>query len=366
MTTGSFGSLDDLNQWLAARHMTGFWNSPRASDEVKPHLWKWDEISRGLLGAAELVPMEMVAMRTIQLHNPGLGVGMTRTLHFSVQCLMPGERTKAHRNLVNESRFVLKAPAEAGFVVDGEAFPMEPGDLITTPNWSWHDHYNLGDEPAIWLDGMDTRLVNTLGKGLNERYEEEHQPVVRPAGYAERTLGRTRAGVAPSALPEPALRQAQGERAAHGEPVEPHAQPERLASTAPYRYRWQDTYSTLVTLKESEVEGDPCDGIHLTLTHPVNGGPTFPTYACEVSLLGARVKGRSHRHNSTTIYHAFRGEGVTIVESERLEWSEGDVFVVPPWSWHEHENPSRQDSILYSITDRPAAAALGLYREELE
>jgi len=39
-------------------------------------------------------------------------------------------------------------------------------------------------------------------------------------------------------------------------------------------------------------------------------------------------------------------------------------LVVPPWSWHAHENTQSQDAILFSITDQPAVAALGLYREE--
>ncbi|HEY3116760.1 MAG TPA: cupin domain-containing protein, partial [Chloroflexota bacterium] len=71
-----------------------------------------------------------------------------------------------------------------------------------------------------------------------------------------------------------------------------------------------------------------------------------------------------HRHNCTTIYHAFRGSGVTQVGDERIEWSQGDILVVPPWTWHHHENRANQDSILYSITDRPALATLGLFREE--
>jgi peptide/nickel transport system substrate-binding protein len=44
--------------------------------------------------------------------------------------------------------------------------------------------------------------------------------------------------------------------------------------------------------------------------------------------------------------------------------SQGDIFVIPPWAWHSHENKSDGDSILYSMNDWPALKALGLYREE--
>lgn len=335
--TETFASLEDLNQWLAERNMTGFWNNVgRPSEEIKPQLWKWDDIHRALMNAAELVPMEMVAMRTIQLRNPSVKVGMSNTLHFSVQCLMPGERTKAHRNLVGETRFVLKAPMGAIFIVDGEPFPMSEGDLITTPNWSWHDHYNGGDEPAIWLDGMDTRLVNTLGKGINERFPQDQQPLTSPQGFSRATLGHARPSGFESRGPNP----------------------------PPFHYRWEETYSTLTALRDSEADGDPCDGLHLTFSNPVTSGPTLPTYACEVQLMASQLEGRAHRHNSTTIYHAFRGQGATTIADERIEWAQGDVFLVPPWTWHQHCNRSEEDAILYSITDRPALSALGLYREE--
>ena len=36
---------------------------------------------------------------------------------------------------------------------------------------------------------------------------------------------------------------------------------------------------------ESEVEPDPYDGYLLTYTNPITGGPTLPTFACELQLL---------------------------------------------------------------------------------
>jgi gentisate 1,2-dioxygenase len=83
-------------------------------------------------------------------------------------------------------------------------------------------------------------------------------------------------------------------------------------------------------------------------------------------MLRPGEKTKSHRHTSSAIYHAFRGSGCTTVGKKRLEWSRGDCFTVPLWSWHWHENNQREEAILFSITDRPAKEALGLYREEAE
>ena len=49
-----------------------------------------------------------------------------------------------------------------------------------------------------------------------------------------------------------------------------------------------------------------------------------------------------------------------------LTRGQGDIFVVPSWQWHSHENTTSDDAILFSISDRPATEALGLYREEGE
>jgi gentisate 1,2-dioxygenase len=75
-------------------------------------------------------------------------------------------------------------------------------------------------------------------------------------------------------------------------------------------------------------------------------------------------KTKSHRHNSNVIYQVFRGSGATLVDKQMLEWNQGDIFVVPAWHWHSHENRADGDAILFSMTDAPTFTALGLYREE--
>ena len=108
------------------------------------------------------------------------------------------------------------------------------------------------------------------------------------------------------------------------------------------------------------------DGIRPRYTSPVDRGPTLPTFSCEIQLLTPGRQTRAHRHNSTAIYFVFRGEGRTDVAGEPLEWTQGDIFCVPPWTWHHHENPASEDAILYSVDDWPAMAKMGFYRMESE
>ena len=146
-----------------------------------------------------------------------------------------------------------------------------------------------------------------------------------------------------------------------------HARPTWIKSSfqaPPYRYPWEETNASLQALKESA--GDPFDGVLLEYSNPHTGGPTLPTFSCRVQLLRPKEKTRSHRHTSTTVYYGFRGNGLTKVSANNFVWEKGDIFVVPSWQWHSHENPSSEDAILFSITDQPSTEALGLYREEGE
>ena len=74
---------------------------------------------------------------------------------------------------------------------------------------------------------------------------------------------------------------------------------------------------------------------------------------------------RFHRTNASAIFHVVRGQGVTIVNDQKLEWETGDVLAVPHWTWVQHENRSATEpAFLFSSTDRPILEAFGIYREE--
>jgi gentisate 1,2-dioxygenase len=246
---------------------------------------------------------------------------------------MPGEVAEAHRHTQAGLRFIVKGNPKAVMVVEGEAFPMEEGDLITTPWWAWHDYRNDGDEPVFWLDSLDLHFAR-LSHMFREVYEQPAQPIAKPAGHAANVWGRLRPSWVKPSLPTP-----------------------------PFRYRWSDTAAALQALKESEVEPDAFDGYVVTYTHPMSNGPTVPTLNGAVQVLPPHFSSKAHRHNCTTSYFVMRGEGVTVVDGEHVEWAKGDIFRVPPWRLHHHENRLGEDAILYRVTDEPTMRAWGFYRE---
>jgi len=327
-----------LNEWLGEHNLHGFWQTERGRrDEYKPFLWKWEDMHAALTMATQIVSMDDTGIQTgrrnIGLTNPRMGGRRTGVIGLGLQCLLPGEVARAHRHTLAAIRFVVEGSAGAYTVVEGEPMPMEAGDLITTPSWTWHDHYNEGTEPAIWLDGLDVGM-SSLAQSFREDFPVDQQLRDKPVGLSSKIAGATR----PS-------------------------WPESPYPTAPYRYTWKDTSASLEALKAIE-EPNPYDGYHLQFRNPATGGSTLPTVSCEMQLFTPGQKTKLHRRNCTTIYHVFRGSGVTTVGGERLEWSRGDMFVVPPWLPHEHANPVNEDAILFSFSDWPTIKALGWYREE--
>jgi gentisate 1,2-dioxygenase len=327
-------TIDELNAWLFEHNMAGLWTGAATGDEITPHLWKWADIEQGVMAASKVVPIDSGGRRTINVRHPDFPDRMSNTLHMSVQCVLPGEVATTHRHNAAAMRFIIKGSPKAFTAVEGEPMPMETGDLVTTPGWTWHDHHNEGDEPIIWLDGLDIRFIGVWHL-LWEEFGGQRQPLNRPARFSQKVLG--------------------------------HAKPSWLKSehlTPPFRYPWAETQAALEALRETEAEGDPYDGLQVMYTHPVHGGPTLPTFACELQLLTPHRKLKAHRHMSTTLYYAFRGAGTTVVAGQPLEWAKGDIFLVPPWAPHSHENRADDDAILFSMDDWPAVSALGLYREE--
>jgi gentisate 1,2-dioxygenase len=130
------------------------------------------------------------------------------TLRGGIQLLLSGEKAYTHRHSANAFRFVLEAPDDGAFtVVEGTRIPMRPGDLILTPNWTWHDHHNESDSHAIWYDGLDVLMAYYVGGGFSDEFKdaagESYQAEARTtdamvSGYGGGLVHRDRIPAAPA------------------------------------------------------------------------------------------------------------------------------------------------------------------------
>ncbi|MEP7030776.1 MAG: gentisate 1,2-dioxygenase, partial [Pseudolabrys sp.] len=81
-----------------------------------------------------------------------------------------------------------------------------------------------------------------------------------------------------------------------------------------------------------------------------------------LSLLPKGFKGGPYRSTDGMVFAVAEGAGTTIVDGKPLAWGVNDVFVIPPWKKYQH-NVTGGDAVLFSISDKPAQEALGIWRE---
>jgi len=89
----------------------------------------------------------------------------------------------------------------------------------------------------------------------------------------------------------------------------------------------------------------------------------MPTIGAFVQLLPKGFRGKAYRQTDGTVYAAVEGRGRSRIGKEIFDWGPRDIFVVPPWVPVAHE--ADEEAVLFSMSDRPAQQALGLWREEV-
>jgi hypothetical protein len=78
-----------------------------------------------------------------------------------VSIYLPGDVAPVHLHAPNASRTILSE--NGGYTtIEGERCEASRGDLILTPNGTWHDHGNDGATPVVWADILDFPLLEFL------------------------------------------------------------------------------------------------------------------------------------------------------------------------------------------------------------
>ena len=311
-------SQEELQEYyaqLAAQHVTPAWIgggiSVEPQSQAVPYLWHWRDLRPQAIRAAELVGTAQAERRVLRLSNPKLSGVASNTLVANIQIVMPGEIARAHRHSGAALRLIIEG--QGGYtVVNGERVPMSPGDLVLTPNWSWHDHANDTDAPMIWLDGLDTPLVRMLEAGFYEEYHQERQDLAPPVNASE------------------------------------------------WHYPMSEMRAALQRLAAADAGGE----IILEYTNRRTGGPVMPTIACHMQLLRPGEKTQARRRVCCANYHVVEGAGYSVVGDQRLDWEDKDVFTAPTWTFYEHVNSGDRPAFLFSFSDTPVMKALSLYRDQ--
>jgi gentisate 1,2-dioxygenase len=299
-----------------------------------PVLWRYEDVRPLLMEAGRLLTEEEAERRVLILENPGFRghSSVTGSLYIGLQLILPGEVARSHRHAASAVRFVLEGTG-AYTAVEGERTTMHPGDFILTPSWTYHDHGNPGDQPTIWLDGLDIPLVNTFASSFAEHHPDEVVPERAPEGDSAARYGA-------NMLPVDFV-------------------PERPSSPV-FSYPYSRSRDVLDRLRRN---GEPhgCHGFKMRFVNPATGGYPMPTIGAFMQLLPSGFSGRPYRQTDGTAYVVVEGEGRTRVGDTTFDWRPRDVFVAPSWAPVSHE--TAREAVLFSLSDRPAQQALGLWRE---
>lgn len=307
--------------------------SPRPA--CVPHLWRYRDIRAPLLESGSLITAREAVRRVLILENPGLpgSSAITQALYAGLQLILPGEVAPSHRHTQTALRLIVEGEG-AYTAVDGERVTMHEGDFIITPSWTWHDHGNPGQEPVVWLDGLDIPLVRFFDCGFAENYPAETQPVTRPEGDAFARFG---ANLLPVDF-----------KPSHG-------------ASPVFAYPFLRSRDALVRLAAGGPP-DPCHGYKMQFVNPTTGGPAMPTMGAWIQRLPGGFAGADCRNTDGTVVHVIEGHGSVVIGTARFDFVPKDTFVIP--SWQPWRLSADEDAYLFSYSDRPVQEALRIWREE--
>lgn len=308
--------------------------------ESVPVVWRFNDLREHVLRSVDLVTPEKAGRRVIYMNNPGrqdvhAAVGW---IYAGLQVMNPGERATAHRHSASAIRFIMEGKG-AYTVVDGHKMTLGRNDFVLTPNGTWHEHaVEESGTPCIWQDGLDIPFVNALEANFFEVHPELTEAVAFPVDDMTQTWGNP--GLTPT-----------GDKWTHG-------------YSPMFKYEWEPTYESLHQYANA-TDGSPYDGVMMEYVNPATNGPVMKTLGASMQLLRPGEHTKAHRHTGSYLYHVAKGSGHSIINGQRYDWDERDIFCVPSWAWHEHVNRSEtDDACLFCLNDLPVMRALDLYREE--
>jgi len=225
-------------------------------------------------------------------------------LNAALRIVLPGESAPVHRHASNALRFVLEGGG-ASTIVDGEDCPMDQGDLIVTPGWSWHEHVHRGTRPTIWLEVGDVPLHEHLGT----------------TGY------------------------------------EPGPPAEAPASTETRRHRWAAAAEAVAAAPLAR------DGARrVQYKSARTGGPAMAMLEAHVVQLAPGSETVPYRSSSDLLIVVVEGSGATEAGGQRFAWGPKDVITVPHGNRIQHRS-NGQVARLFTVSDADILRRLDLLVE---
>jgi gentisate 1,2-dioxygenase len=116
--------------------------------------------SRVLVKGSKIQPEKTPMGRVRYVIDPKTEFVM-RVLGTLVAEISPARRSGAHRHFYEEVNYVLSGRGYS--LIEDRRYDWSEGDVLCIPVFSWHQHFNTGDEPARFLVHHSRPLMENLG-----------------------------------------------------------------------------------------------------------------------------------------------------------------------------------------------------------
>ena len=303
-------SMEELFALLDKAQMKNGWAKPEPSMYPKPKQslapahWPYRHAKPALDAAGRFVNTELAERRNLILANPVAGntYPTVQTLVCAYQLVKAGEAARSHRHTANALRLVLDTAPGTYTIVEGEKIPMQPGDVLLTPNWLWHGHINESTRDAYWIDVLDVPLVHLLGP----MFFEQHPDTVEQADC--------------------------------------------INPGSPHRFAWETTVAAL----------SEADEIHTGVRQIELGRPAMASIALHVTRLDAASTWASQATTLNAVFAVMAGDARAETASGTFECARGDIIAIPSscavtWT-------TSEEAYLLRASDQPVLQSLDWLR----
>src|SRR5919204_456941 len=153
-------ALRAFEEELQTKNFKGYWQNQQGDvyrepvPSYEPCFWKGKDLFAAMDKAGEVVGLDLSFRRVIQLWNPSLKNGTSRTLVLNLQMLKAGEEALSHRHMAGGGLFIVKGHRTR---------PLLQGDSFVIPHWRFHRHENNSKDAAVFFVMSDKPVMEALG-----------------------------------------------------------------------------------------------------------------------------------------------------------------------------------------------------------
>lgn len=250
-----------------------------------------------------------------EIVNPALG-SETHMISAEMYHIPPGVHTDKVRHLEQ----VVHVMTGTGYsIIDDQRYDWEPGDSIHIKPGVWYQHFNTGSEPANFMIGSMSRMLEHMSahplvyKGdsfsdVSDDFQPEH-----PFGLGPQQI-------------VPVSNEKWNSSVHKGRKERHEALDKRLRESRTI-IKWNET-----KIERSHHKGD----FKVALIDPVLGFDTR-TVTMAIHQMPPASHTETHKHEEAVVWIR-TGKGYSIVDGERYDWQAGDCMHIQPGAWHQHFN----------------------------